>query len=165
MSEIACSQQSSEQALVSIQNMRVSRPIFFAVLAGLMSVQSARATLTCACRCDQIDYGKLGAVCLTDEQVLNYLRHVEMQPDRMGNHTNVKGVAVFRITFDKQGRVDCAETVSGHPIAASLLNASMRRWRFKRFLRNGIPVRACGRLTLRFSIVEGRSTVEAIPPE
>jgi hypothetical protein len=28
-----------------------------------------------------------------------------MQPDRMGNHTNVKGVAVFRIAFDKQGRV------------------------------------------------------------
>jgi hypothetical protein len=50
-----------------------------------------------------------------------------MQPDRMGNHTNVKGVAVFRIAFDKQGRVDCAETVSGHPIAVSLLNASMRR--------------------------------------
>jgi hypothetical protein len=145
--------------------MRVSRPIFFVLLTCLLSVQAARATLTCACLCDQSDYGKLGAVCLTDEQMLNYLKHVEIQPDRMGNHTNVKGVAVFRIAFDKQGRVDCAETVSGHPIAVSLLNASMGRWRFKRFLRSGTAVRACGRLTLRFSIVEGRSSVEAIAPD
>src|SRR5437879_11519518 len=43
--------------------------------------------------------------------MLKYLKHVEMQPDRMGNHTNVNGVAVFRIAFNKQGRVDCAETV------------------------------------------------------
>ena len=97
--------------------------------------------------------------------MLKYLRHVEMQSDRMGNHTNVKGVAVFRIAIDERGRVDCAETVSGHPIAISLLDASMRQWRFRRVLRNGTPVRACGRLTLKFSIVKGQSSVAAVAPQ
>jgi|ERR1039458_8286914 hypothetical protein len=138
---------------------------FLAALAFALSTLAARAELTCACTCDGRDYGKVGAACLTNEQMLKHVKHVEMQADKMGNHTNVKGVAVFRLAFGKNGRVDCAETVLGHPIAVSLLNASMERWRFKRFLRNGTSVRACGLLTLKFFIVEGQSTVEAVTPE
>ena len=150
---------------MSNQSMRFSGLIFLVALALLLSAQAARATLTCACLCDGSDYGKVGAVCLTDEQMLEHVKHVEMQADRMGNHTNAKGVAIFRLAFDEHGRVDCAETVSGHPIAVSLLNASMEKWRFKRFLRNGTAVRACGRVSLKFSIVEGQSTVKTVTPE
>lgn len=135
------------------------------VFVSALSAPVARATLTCACSCDKNEDGKFAAVCLSNEQMLKYLRHVEMEPDKMGNHTNVKGVAVFKVAFDQQGRVDCAEMLSGHPIAVSLLNASMRKWRFRRFLQNGSPTRACGRLILKYSIVEGQSSVEAVAHE
>ena len=136
--------------------------VFLVGLSGL-STKTTRATLTCDCTCEE-HHANSGAS-LTDAQMRQYVKHVEMEPDRMGNHSNLKGIAVFRIAFDRHGRVSCAEALSGHPIAISLLTASMERWRFKRFVQNGSAVRACGRLTLRFSVVEGQSAVEVITGE
>jgi hypothetical protein len=135
--------------------------IFLLGLAGLSVAQTTRTTLAGGCPCQE-NHTDPGTDCLTDVQMPQYVKHVEMEPDRMGNHTNLQGVAVFRIAFDKHGRVDCAEALSGHPIAISLLMASLGRWRFKRFVRNGTSVRACGRLSVRFSVAEGRSTVKVI---
>jgi hypothetical protein len=55
-------------------------------------------------------------VCLTDKQMSSHVTHVEMDSDRMGNHVNVKGIAVFRLVFSEDGRVVCAVVVSGHPL-------------------------------------------------
>lgn len=43
--------------------------------------------------------------CLTSAQMAQHAAHVEMEPDRMGNHSNYEGVAVFQIGFDEKGRV------------------------------------------------------------
>lgn len=82
------------------------------------------------------------------------IEHVEMAPDRMGNHVNLKGVAVLEVRFGRDGRVACAKAVSGHPIAISLLISAIERWRFHAYRRNATALEVCGRVRLKFSISE-----------
>jgi hypothetical protein len=135
--------------------------VILAGATGVSPTQNVPTTPPCDCPCGEGSSNST-TVCLTDAQMRRHVNRVEMAPDRMGNHVNLQGVAVFRIALDKHGRVDCAEVLSGRPIATSLLMASVKRWRFTQFVRNGTAIRACGRLSLKFSVVEGASTVEVI---
>ena len=92
------------------------------------------------------------------------VKHIEMQPDRMGNHVNVSGVAVFELMVDKNGRVLNAKAISGHPLAVPRLVGSVEKWRFKPLMRDGVAHQTCGRLSLKFSIVENQLTVEVVRP-
>jgi len=148
------------QSLVSKSRMRH----FVLLTAGLL-ILSARLTsaqdgLTCKCG----NGPDQPAVCLTEAQMSDQVKHIEMQNDRMGNHVNVNGVAVFEITIGKKGRIVNAKAVSGHPLALPLLLRAMDKWQFKPLVRNETARQACGRLSLKFSIVENLSTVEVVRP-
>jgi hypothetical protein len=92
------------------------------------------------------------------------VKHIEMQADRMGNHVNISCVAVFELMVGKNGRVLDAKAISGHPIAVPRLIQSVDKWRFKPLVRDGISYRICGRLNVRFSIVENQPTAEVARP-
>jgi hypothetical protein len=94
----------------------------------------------------------------------SHIAHIEMDSDRMGNHVNVKGTVVLRLVFGKDGRVVCAEVISGNPLAIPLLVSALRRWVFKPYMEGNTPQPACGRLRLKFSIVENRSAVDVASP-
>ena len=137
----------------------------FILLTAELLILSARLTaaqdgLTCNCG----NGPDRPAVCLTKAQMSDQVKHVEVQNDRMGNHVNVNGVAVFEVTVGKNGRIVNAKAISGHPLALPLLLRAMDKWQFKPLVRNEIARQACGRLTLKFSIVENLSTVEVVRP-
>jgi hypothetical protein len=92
------------------------------------------------------------------------VKHIEMQPDRMGNHVNVNGIAVFELTVGKDGRIVNAKAISGHPLALPLLLGATDKWQFKPLVRNETARQACGRLSVKFSIVQNLSTVEVVRP-
>lgn len=109
------------------------------------------------CRCAS---ASVRVVRLTDAQMRKQVAHIEMAPDRMGNHLNLKGIAVFEVRVSPDGRVACAQSVSGHAIAVSLLMARADHWRFHPYHRK-TTAEVCGRLTLRFSVSDGNQpTVE-----
>ena len=135
--------------------MRLLAVLLPLLLAGHLRSQSAPTEP--ACHCFDISSKP---VCLTDKQMSSHVTHVEMDSDRMGNHVNVKGIAVFRLVFGEDGRVVCAEVISGHPLAIPLLVSSLRRWEFKPYIQGKTLKPACGRLRLKFSIVENQSAVE-----
>ncbi len=87
------------------------------------------------------------------------VKHIEMQPDRMGNHVNVRGVAVFELMVSENGRVLNARAISGHPLAIPRLLGSVDKWRFKPLIRDAVARQTCGRLTVKFSIVENQPNV------
>jgi hypothetical protein len=109
-----------------------------------------------ACACD------VGTVCLTDAQMAQHATHVEMEPDRMGNHSNYHGVAVFQIGFDETGRVTGADAISGLPLGTSHLIAAVSRWRFKPVVVNGSKKRGCGKLRISFAMKENRPSAEVL---
>jgi len=53
-----------------------------------------------------------------------------MEPDRMGNHSNYRGVAVFQVGIDENGHVTGASAISSHPLGISHLVAAVSKWRF-----------------------------------
>ena len=88
--------------------------------------------------------------------------HVEMEPDRVGNHVNYHGVAVFEIRFDKNGRVIEASAISGPPLGVSHLIAAISKWRFKPVILKGAKKKACGRLSIEFAMNENMPSAKVL---
>ena len=83
--------------------------------------------------CDCVDVQAAAIVCLKEMQMSAQVKHIEMQPDRMGNHVNFRGVAVFELMVGKNGRVLNAKAISGHPLAISLLLGVRRQMALQPF--------------------------------
>ena len=116
---------------------------------GTYGAQVVQYTRLVACACD-IENTEF----LTSAQMAQHAVHVEMEPDRMGNHSNYEGVAVFQIGFDEKGWVTGAEAISGHPLGISHLMAAISKWRFRPVIVKGARKRACGKLFVKFAMKE-----------
>jgi hypothetical protein len=103
-------------------------------------------------------------VCLTETEMSHQVKHIEMEPDRMGNHVNVSGIAVFELTVGKDGRIVNAKAISGHPLAFPLLIGAMDKWRFRPLLRNNTARQVCGRLSVKFTMIPNLSKVAVVSP-
>ena len=121
-----------------------------------MCVSPAIAQTLVACTCD------VETVCLSDAQMSNHATHVEMEPAKMGNHSNDRGVAVFQIGFDEKGRVTGADAISGQPLGISHLMAAVSRWKFKPVVVNGMKKRGCGKLWIRFAMRKNVPSAEVL---
>ena len=99
---------------------------------------------------------------LQEAQMIGQIEHIEMGADVMGNHVNVKGVALFEVTVGNDGRLLCLQALSGHALAITHLTEASSRWKFKPYLKNGIAQQFCGRLRLNFSFVENKPWVEVV---
>jgi hypothetical protein len=102
------------------------RTLVVALMAIFAYASAAVAQTRIACSCEAAN-----TVCLTDVEMSMHVIHVEMEPDRMGNHSNYSGVGVFKIGFDEEGRVIGANAISGSPLGISHLIADISKWRFK----------------------------------
>jgi hypothetical protein len=131
---------------------------------GMLILSGQAASPQDAPPCDCADVQTAAIVCLTGTQMSAQVTHIEMQPDRMGNHVNVRGVAVFELMVGKNGHILNAKAISGHPLAIPLLLESVDKWRFKPVIRDGVARQACGRLNVKFSIVENQPKVEVARP-
>jgi hypothetical protein len=124
--------------------------VFFCV-----GISSAQRLIACSCELEN-------TACLTSAQMAQHALHVEMEPDRMGKHSNYEGIAIFQIGFDEKGRVTGAEAISGHPLGISHLMAAVSRWQFRPVIVNGARKKACGKLTVRFAMRENVPSVEVV---
>jgi len=86
--------------------------------------------------------------------------HVEMEPDRMGNHSNYEGVVIFQIGFDEKGRVTGAEGISEHPLGISHLMAGVSKWKFRPVIVKSVRKKACGKLSIKFAMKENVPSVK-----
>lgn len=127
-----------------------------ALTAASVFVSPAFAQTLVACGCDA------RTVCLSDVEMSKHAIHVEMEPDKMGNHSNYRGVAIFQIGFDERGRVTGADAISGEALGISHLMAAVSKWRFKPVLAGGIKKRGCGRLSVRFAMRENVPSAEIL---
>ena len=127
-----------------------------ALTVAFVCVSPTFAQTLVACGCDA------ATVCLSDVEMSKHAMHVEMEPDKMGNHSNYRGVAVFQIGFDEKGRVTGADAVSGEPLGISHLMAAVSKWKFKPVVVNGIRKRGCGKLSVRFAMRENVPPAEVL---
>lgn len=104
-------------------------------------------------------------VCLSETEMADHIEHIEIEPDRMGNHSNGSGIVIVDVLFGEDGKIISGRAISGHPIGINLLVSTMSKWRFQPFVQNGKKKQACGRLSLRFKIVKNKTSVEVVKPD
>jgi hypothetical protein len=124
-----------------------ARILGLTAVAFLVNTAVSQPLVACSCEI-------ANTVCLTEVEMSEHAMHIQMEPDRMGNHSNYSGVAVFQIGFDEWGRVTSASAISGHPLGISHLIAAASKWRFKPVILKGAKKKACGRLSIEFVMKE-----------
>ena len=148
---------------ISVVSKWIMRPSVL-LIATLLILSADSASAQDGPTCDCRNISDEPTVCLTETQMSDQVKHIEMQSDKMGDHVNVKGVALFEVMVGKDGRIVNARAISGHPLALPLLIGAIDKWQFKPLVRNQIARQACGRLKLKFSIVQNLSAVEVVRP-
>lgn len=158
LSEIASLRQQCQIATLDRLRCLITRmkSALMALMLALVRVNTAGAQTLVACACDD------DTVCLSAVQMVHHAAHVEMEPDRAGNHSHYEGVAVLQIGFDERGRVTGAAALSGHPLGISHLMAAVSKWRFQPVIVKGAKKKGCGQLSIKFAMKDNAPSADVV---
>jgi outer membrane biosynthesis protein TonB len=67
---------------------------------------------------------------------------------------HINGTIVLEISVGSDGRVNCVQVVSGHPLIIGVAIDSVRRWNFQPYSSMGTKRSFCGQLALSFRAIE-----------
>jgi hypothetical protein len=96
-----------------------------------------------------------GAERLSPKQVNTLLDKTEpIQGPCLGHNLHIKGTIVLAIAVDANGKITCVTMVSGHPLIIGSAIDSLRRWRFRSYVVNGLKKSFCGKVTLRYEATD-----------
>jgi TonB family protein len=69
-------------------------------------------------------------------------------PDAKQQH--IQGLVVMKVIIGKDGNVESAELISGHPLLAPAALDAVKQWKFKPYLLNGNPIEAESQIQVNF---------------
>ena len=79
-----------------------------------------------------------------------------------GHGLHIKGNIVLAIAVDSDGEVSCVTIVSGHPLIIGAAIDSVRRWKFRSYVVNGVKKSFCGNVTLRYKATDAEVKYEVV---
>ena len=68
-----------------------------------------------------------------------------------GHGLHLEGTIVLAIAVDANGEVACVTVVSGHPLIIGSAIDSVRRWKFRSYVVNGLKKSVCGKVAIRYA--------------
>ena len=80
----------------------------------------------------------------------NLLNRVEPVYPPLAQHARVQGVVVIEADITKEGAVENARALSGHPLLTQATVDAVKQWRFKPIMLNGEPVAVTGAININF---------------
>jgi len=96
-----------------------------------------------------------GAERVSPKQVYALLDKTEpIQTPCCGHGLHIEGIIVLAIAVDADGDVTCVTVVSGHPLIIGSAIDSVRRWKFRSYVVNGLKKSFCGKVALRYEANE-----------
>jgi TonB family protein len=69
-------------------------------------------------------------------------------PDARDQH--IQGVVLLKVIIGKDGNVESAELISGHPLLAPAALDAVKQWKFKPYLLNNVPVEVESQIQVNF---------------
>jgi TonB family protein len=70
-----------------------------------------------------------------------------------GKGQRIQGAVVMRVNIDKEGNVSNIQIISGHPLLIPAAIEAVKQWKYKSYLRNGMPVEVETQVTVNFTLV------------
>ena len=104
---------------------------------------------------------------LSPKQVNALLDKTEpIQVPCCGHGLHIQGTIVLAIAVDADGEVTCVAMVLGHPLIIGSTIDSVRRWKFRPYVVNGLKKNFCGKVTLRYKATDAEVKYEVVqaPP-
>jgi outer membrane biosynthesis protein TonB len=77
-----------------------------------------------------------------------------IQPPCCGHGLHIEGTIVLVIAVDANGEVTCVAVVSGHPLIIGSAIDSVRRWKFRSYVVNGLKKNFCGKVAVRYAATD-----------
>ena len=71
-----------------------------------------------------------------------------------GHGLHIEGIIVLAIAVDADGDVTCVTVVSGHPLIIGSAIDSVRRWKFRSYVVNGLKKNFCGKVAVRYAATD-----------
>jgi len=62
----------------------------------------------------------------------------------------IKGTVVMALAVDGKGEVICVQIISGHPLIIGRTIESVRRWKFRPYVLQGLKKGFCGRIAISY---------------
>jgi len=69
-------------------------------------------------------------------------------------NSTLRELSSWQWLFDANGEVTCVNIVSGHPLLIGSAIDSVRRWKFRSYLVNGMKKSFCGKVALRYEATD-----------
>jgi len=66
-----------------------------------------------------------------------------------GHGLHIGGTIVLAIAVDADGEITCVTVASGHPLIIGSAIDSVRRWKFRSYVVNGLKKNFCGKVAIR----------------
>ena len=79
-----------------------------------------------------------------------------------GHGLHIEGAIVLAIAVDADGEVICVTMVSGHPLIIGSAIDSVRQWKFRSYVVNGLKKSFCGKVTLRYKATDAEVKYEVV---
>lgn len=79
-----------------------------------------------------------------------------------GHGLHIEGTIVLAISVDADGEVTCVTIVSGHPLIIGSAIDSVRRWKFRSYVVNGLKKSFCGKVTLRYKATDAEVKYDVV---
>jgi TonB family protein len=89
-----------------------------------------------------------------DSTELEVLRMEKVHYPEAAKRNGIQGQVTLRVNVSETGAVEKVEPLSGHPLLIPSALASVRKWRYKPFVRSGRPVKVSTLLPLDFAFSE-----------
>ena len=119
----------------------------------LMATEKKPARNCCTSIAEKVSPRQVNALLDKTEQI---------QTPCCGHGLHIEGTIVLVIAVDADGEVTCVTVVSGHPLIIGSAIDSVRRWKFRSYVVNGLKKSFCGKVTLRYEVTDCEVKYEVI---
>lgn len=90
-------------------------------------------------------------ILLASAEILTLVvRSFPLDPPCCSSGINIKGEVEIDILIGRKGKLACSRAASGNPLAMASAIASLSKWRFRPYYRDGAPRVVVGRAVLRY---------------
>ena len=127
----------------------LSRAVFgaFALASSLLMMASEKKPARNCCTSN--------AARVSPQQVDALLYKTEPVQAHCGSYgLHIEGTIVLAIAVDANGDVTCVAVVSGHPLIIGSAIDSVRRWKFRSYVVDGLKKDFCGRVAVRYAATD-----------
>ena len=80
----------------------------------------------------------------------NLIKRVEPSYPILAKQAGIQGIVLIKAVINREGSIERADVVSGHPLLAHAALEAVRQWKYRPYYLNNEPVEVETQITVKF---------------